>query len=112
MAHQVLEVRRCCWWRFSQQDLWFLSRNTQNKRRRAAEISQSVSWLRNVSHFVALPINLTHSDTLAQVKEGSSENPLQKTPPPTASTISVSLRLAQFSRNHAPRLILSVHRQA
>lgn len=84
-AHHVHEVRSCCWWRFSPQDLWLLSTNNKSQRRRAAEISQylcsdCVLWLRNVSHFVALPINLTHSDMLAQVKEGSGENPLQKTP--------------------------------
>lgn len=50
--------------------------------------SDCVFWLRNVSHFDALPINLTHSDMLVQVKEGSSENPLQKTPPTQSVSIS------------------------
>lgn len=64
--------------------------------------------LRNVSHFVGLPINLTHSDMSAQVRKAAVKILCRGLP----STISVNLRLPQFSRNHAPRLILSVHRQA
>lgn len=67
----------------------------------------SVFCLRNLSFFVSSAINRTHCETAAQVRMAVVKILCRKN-----STISVNLRPAQFSHNHALRLILSVHRQA
>lgn len=77
--------------------LWFQSLERERER---------VLYL-NSSDIVGTLFNLSHPpDMVAQVK-------LQKSSVmDSPSTISVSRRLAQFSHSDAPRLILSVHRQA
>ncbi len=66
-------------------------------------------WLCNFSRFAGLPVNPKHPDTVAQVRRWALQILCRGL---FLSTLSVSLRLAQFSHCHASRLILSVHRQA